>query len=73
MILDSSSSLINCAAAPHRILMKLYRIIHKNLNYHIKWILWLENKNMYFLFASEIYHGSILLKIKRKSEKHLMR
>ena len=69
MILDSSFSLSNCAAAPHRILMKLYRIIHKNLNYHIKQILWSGNKNIYFLFASEIYHGSILLKIETKSEK----
>ena len=73
MILDSSSSLINCAAVPRRILMKFYRLIHKNLNYLIEQILWSENKNIYFLFASEIYHGSILLKIKRKSEKYLMR
>ena len=36
MILDSSSSFINCAAASSRILMKLYRIMHKNLKgeYH---------------------------------------
>ena len=53
--------------------MKLYRIVNKNLNYHIKWILWPENKNIYFRFASEIYHDSILLKIERKSGKYLMR
>ena len=39
----------------------------------MKQILWQENKNINFLFASEIYHGSILLKIERKSEKYLMR
>ena len=50
--------------------MKLYRIVHKNLNYHIKKILWPENKNIYFLFASEIYHDSILLKIERKGGKY---
>ena len=53
--------------------MKLCRIIHETLNYHVKWILWPENKNIYFRFASENYHGSILLKIERKSEKYLMR
>ena len=46
--------------------MKLCRIVHKTLNYHIKQILWPENKSIYFLFASEIYRGSILLKIERK-------
>ena len=51
--------------------MKLCRLVHKTINYHIKWILWPGNKNMYFLFASEIEHGSILLKIERK--KYLMR
>ena len=34
----------------------------------MKEILLQENKNIYCLFASEIYHGSILLKIERKSE-----
>ena len=50
--------------------MKLYRIVHKNLIYHMKGILWPENKNLHFLFASEIYHCSTLLKIERKSEKY---
>ena len=53
--------------------MKLCRIIYETLNYHVKWILWPENKNIYFRFASEIYHGSILFKIERKSGKYLMR
>ena len=52
--------------------MKLFRIVHKNLNYHIKRVLWLENKNVYFLYASKIYHDSILLKIERKSGKYLI-
>ena len=41
--------------------MKLYRSVHKTLNYHMKQILWQENKNIYFLLASEIYHCSIYL------------
>ena len=49
-----------------KLYVKLYRIVHKNLKYHIKWILWTENKNIYFRFASEIYHGSILLKIRKE-------
>ena len=53
--------------------MKLYRTVDKNLNYHIKRMLWPENKNIYFRFASEIFHGSILPKIERKSGKYLMR
>ena len=53
--------------------MKLCRIVHETLNYHVKWILWPENKNKYFRLASENYHGSILLKIEKKSEKYLMR
>ena len=51
--------------------MKLYRIVHKNLINHMKGILWPENKMLHFLFASEIYHCSTLLKIERKSEKYL--
>ena len=50
--------------------MKLYRIIHKNLIYHMKVILWPENNNLHFLFDPEIYHCSTLLKIERKSEKY---
>ena len=53
--------------------MKLCRIVHKTLNYLIKWILWPENKNVYFLFHSEIYHVSILPKIERKCGKYSMR
>ena len=53
--------------------MKLGRIVYETLNYHIKQILWPEIKSMYFLFASEIYHGSILLKIKRKHGKYFIR
>ena len=49
--------------------MKLCRIDHETLNYHVKWILWPESKNIYFHFASEIYHGSILFKIERKEWK----
>ena len=45
--------------------MKLCKIVYETLNYHIKWILWPENKNIYFLFASEIHHARILLKIER--------
>ena len=71
MILDSSSSLINCAAASSRILLKLYRIMHKNLIYHIKWILWSENKIIYFLFASEI--SAFCSKSREKVKKYLMR
>ena len=53
--------------------MKLCRIVHDTLDYHVKQILWPENKSMYFLFASEIYYGSILLKIKRKCGKYFIR
>ena len=53
--------------------MKLYRMVHKNHNYQMKQILWTENKNIYFLFASQIYHGSILPKIERKSGKYFTR
>ena len=55
--------------------MKLYRSVHKTLNYHMKQILWQENKNIYFLLASEIYHCSILpkAKIERKSGKYFTR
>ena len=53
--------------------MKLCRIVHETLNCHVKWILWPESKNIYFHFASEIYHGSILFKIEGKSGKYLMR
>ena len=53
--------------------MRLNRIVHKTLNYHIKQILWPENKNIYFLFASEIYHGRILLKVERKRGKYYIR
>ena len=53
--------------------MKLCRIVHKTLNYHIKWSLWPENKNIYFLFAPEIYYCSILLKIERESGKYFMK
>ena len=56
-----------------RISMKLYRIIHKNLIYRIKWTLVPENKNIFFLFAPEIYHCRILLKIERKSGKYFMK
>ena len=54
--------------------MKLYRIVHKDLHYYIKRILWPENKKNYFLFASEIYHYiySILLGIERKSGKYFI-
>ena len=50
--------------------MKRCRIVHKTLNYHINRISGPENKNVYFLFAPEIYHCSILLKIKRKYRKY---
>ena len=56
-----------------RISMKLNRINHKNLIYHIQWTLAPENKNIYFLFVPEIYHFSILLKIERKSGKYFMK
>ena len=53
--------------------MKLCRIVYETPNYSVKWILWPESKNIYFHFASEIYRGCILFKIKRKSGKYLMR
>ena len=53
--------------------MKFYRSVHKTLNYHMKQILWQENKNIYFLLASEIYHCSILPKMERKSGKYFIR
>ena len=67
------SSVNCCTKTINGISMKLCRMVHETLNYHVKWILWPENKNIYFRFASENYHGSILLKIERKSEKYLMR
>ena len=51
--------------------MKLYRMVHKNLSYHIEQSLLPEVNNTYFLFASEIYHDSILLKIEKKDGKYL--
>ena len=35
--------------------------------------LWPENKHLHFLFAPEIYHCSILLKIERQSEEYFMK
>ena len=34
--------------------MKLCRIVHETLNYHVKWILWPENKNIYFVLLLKI-------------------
>ena len=56
MNLDSSCSLINSTAAPRGILMKLYRVIHKTLTYHMNWISQSENKSIYFVVAPEIDH-----------------
>ena len=53
--------------------MKLDRIVHKVLTCHMNRISQSENKNIYFVFALEIYHYSKLLKIERKSGKYLMR
>ena len=53
--------------------MTFYRSVHKTLNYNMKQILWQENKNKYFLLASEIYHYSIFPKIERKSGKYFIR
>ena len=67
------SSGIDCTKTIHGISIKFYRSVHKTLNYHMKQILWQENKNIYFLLASEIYHCSILPKIERKSGKYFIR
>ena len=52
--------------------MKLCRSKDKTLSYYVKSFSLPKNKTTHFVFASEIYHCSILLKIERKNGKYFI-
>ena len=52
--------------------MKLCKSEDKTLSFHVKMFLLPKSKPRYCVFASEIYHCNILLKVKRKSGKNLI-
>ena len=70
--LDSLSSGIRSTKTTHGISMKLYSIVHKNLIYHMKGILWPENK-IYIFYLLLKFTIAALCSKSREKVKNILR